>query len=195
MNSVRVDSRQVRNHGRDFVGLESPGSSPKFHETRDTPRVGKLAPTDIALAYIDCDLYSSTMPVLEFLLPRLKNGMIIAFDDYFCWSATQLSERAQGTTGILFPLFPVGAGALRPVWMARAVVRRRRPENPGRLIDRRRGCRDDQRPVTSARCRYPRHHSASASLRDSTTSSRATRRSSTAKSRSRCGAPTSLGHR
>jgi hypothetical protein len=37
------------------------------------------------------------MSVLEFLLPRLKNGMIIAFDDYFCWSATQLSgeRRAQ----------------------------------------------------------------------------------------------------
>jgi len=47
------------------------------------------APTDIALAYIDCDLYSSTREVLAFLLPRLKHGMIIAFDDYFCWSATQ----------------------------------------------------------------------------------------------------------
>lgn len=47
------------------------------------------APTDIALAYIDCDLYSSTRTVLAFLLPRLKHGMIIAFDDYFCWSATQ----------------------------------------------------------------------------------------------------------
>lgn len=46
---------------------------------------------NIALAYIDCDLYSSTRTVLEFLMPRLKHGMIIAFDDYFCWSATQLS--------------------------------------------------------------------------------------------------------
>ena len=40
---------------------------------------------------IDCDLYSSTKTVLEFLMPRLKHGMIIAFDDYFCWSATQIS--------------------------------------------------------------------------------------------------------
>ena len=33
----------------------------------------------------------------KFLLPRLKHGMIIAYDDYFCWSATQLSgeRRAQ----------------------------------------------------------------------------------------------------
>jgi hypothetical protein len=49
------------------------------------------APINIALAYIDCDLYSSTKVVLQFLMPRLKHGMIIAFDDYFCWSTTQIS--------------------------------------------------------------------------------------------------------
>jgi hypothetical protein len=48
-------------------------------------------PADIALAYVDCDLYSSTRTVLDFLRPRLKHGMIVAFDDWFCWSATQLS--------------------------------------------------------------------------------------------------------
>jgi hypothetical protein len=49
------------------------------------------APDNIALAYVDCDLYSSTVDVLRFLMPRLKHGMIIAFDDYFCWSASQVS--------------------------------------------------------------------------------------------------------
>lgn len=49
------------------------------------------APTDIALAYIDCDLYSSTVTVLDFLEPRLKHGMIVAFDDYYCWTPTTLS--------------------------------------------------------------------------------------------------------
>jgi hypothetical protein len=48
-------------------------------------------PRDIALAYIDCDLYSSTLDVLEFLSPRLRHGMILAFDDYFCWSADAVS--------------------------------------------------------------------------------------------------------
>jgi len=48
-------------------------------------------PTNICLAYIDCDLYSSTMDVLKFLHPRLKHGMIIAFDDYYCWSSNQVS--------------------------------------------------------------------------------------------------------
>ena len=53
------------------------------------------APTNIALAYIDCDLYSSTKTVLEFLAPRLKHGMIVAFDDYFCWSADQVSGESK----------------------------------------------------------------------------------------------------
>ena len=52
-------------------------------------------PRDIALAYVDCDLYSSTVSVLEFLEPRLKHGMILAFDDYYCWTDTDVSgERA-----------------------------------------------------------------------------------------------------
>ena len=29
--------------------------------------------------------------MLDFLLPRLKHGMIVAFDDYYCWSADQIS--------------------------------------------------------------------------------------------------------
>ncbi|MFK7992979.1 MAG: TylF/MycF/NovP-related O-methyltransferase [Granulosicoccus sp.] len=56
------------------------------------PALGDSAdPNNICLAYVDCDLYSSTMDVLKFLLPRLKHGMIVAFDDYHCWSATTVS--------------------------------------------------------------------------------------------------------
>lgn len=64
---------------------------PGFYDQtlKDPDLDGRLK--NIALAYIDCDLYSSTRTVLEFLMPRLKHGMIIAFDDYFCWSATQVS--------------------------------------------------------------------------------------------------------
>ena len=33
--------------------------------------------------------------MLEFLEPRLKHGMIVAFDDYYCWTPTDVSgERA-----------------------------------------------------------------------------------------------------
>jgi O-methyltransferase len=48
-------------------------------------------PRDIALAYVDCDLYSSTVSVLVFLAPRLKHGMILAFDDYYCWTDSDVS--------------------------------------------------------------------------------------------------------
>ena len=48
-------------------------------------------PSNISLAYIDCDFYSSTKEVLKFLLPRLKHGMIIAFDDFFMYSSDNLS--------------------------------------------------------------------------------------------------------
>jgi O-methyltransferase len=43
-------------------------------------------PRDIAIAYVDCNLYSSTVTVFEFLGPRLKPGMIIGFDDYYLWN-------------------------------------------------------------------------------------------------------------
>jgi hypothetical protein len=49
------------------------------------------APANLCLVYIDCYLYSSTMDVLRFLMPRLKHGMILAFDDYYCWSNEQIS--------------------------------------------------------------------------------------------------------
>lgn len=57
-----------------------------YNETLAPEVVAKAGyPTDIALAYIDCDLYSSTKDVLGFLGTRLKHGMVLAFDDYFCW--------------------------------------------------------------------------------------------------------------
>ena len=52
-------------------------------------------PVDVALAYIDCDLLSSTRDVLRFLSPRLKHGMILAFDDYFRWSSESVSGERQ----------------------------------------------------------------------------------------------------
>lgn len=51
------------------------------------PRLGSTGdPRDISLAYVDCNLYSSTASVLEFLAPRLKAGMIVAFDDWYLYN-------------------------------------------------------------------------------------------------------------
>ena len=58
-----------------------------FYEQSLAPTAVGPRPTKIRLAYIDCDLYSSTKMVLEFLTPRLQHGMILAFDDYYCWSS------------------------------------------------------------------------------------------------------------
>lgn len=60
-----------------------------FYSETLVPTSG-VAP-QIALAFVDCDLYSSTKAVLEFIRPRLVPGMIIAFDDYYCWSRRQIS--------------------------------------------------------------------------------------------------------
>lgn len=46
---------------------------------------------DIAIANIDCDMHSSTADVLAFLAPRLKTGMILYFDDYYCYANGVLS--------------------------------------------------------------------------------------------------------
>jgi O-methyltransferase len=46
----------------------------------------KLSLKKAAVVYIDCDLYESTVPVLNFVLPLLQNGTIVAFDDWFCFN-------------------------------------------------------------------------------------------------------------
>jgi hypothetical protein len=46
----------------------------------------KLNLKKAAFIYIDCDLYQSTVSVLDFALPLLQTGTIIAFDDWFCFN-------------------------------------------------------------------------------------------------------------
>ncbi len=36
-----------------------------------------------AIVYVDCDLYESTIQVLDFVQPYLVDGSIICFDDYY----------------------------------------------------------------------------------------------------------------
>jgi len=39
----------------------------------------------VAAAWIDCDLYESTVPVLDFLTPRISVGTVLLFDDWRCF--------------------------------------------------------------------------------------------------------------
>lgn len=58
----------------------------------------KLLPTKAALVYIDCDLYRSTVPVLEFVKDFLQPGTVVVFDDWFFFNGDPLrgEQRAWG---------------------------------------------------------------------------------------------------
>jgi hypothetical protein len=86
----------VRECRRNGIGAHELTTVPGYYsDTLEKRKYTGPLPDDIALAYVDCDLFSSTASVFGFLKPRLKHGMIIAFDDYFCYSATALAgERA-----------------------------------------------------------------------------------------------------
>ncbi len=47
----------------------------------------------IAFAWIDCDLYESTVPVLDYITGKLSVGAVILFDDWRCFR--NLSDRGQ----------------------------------------------------------------------------------------------------
>jgi O-methyltransferase len=55
-------------------------------------------PREVAIAWVDCDLYASTVPVLDFLTDRLSQGSVLLFDDWFCFKgdATKGEARACG---------------------------------------------------------------------------------------------------
>ena len=59
-----------------------------FYDTSLTESLKqRLAPKKAAVIYIDCDLYTSTVPVLKFARNFLQPGTIIVFDDWNCFIA------------------------------------------------------------------------------------------------------------
>lgn len=55
-----------------------------FDHTLNTGQPAEVIGT-IAVAWVDCDLYESTVPVLRFLTSRLKPGSVVVFDDWGCY--------------------------------------------------------------------------------------------------------------
>ena len=41
-----------------------------------------------SIVMIDCDLYSSTKSVLNFITPLLRNGTVLIFDDWFAYKGS-----------------------------------------------------------------------------------------------------------
>jgi hypothetical protein len=67
---------------------------PGFYAGSLAPDARGRRPERISFGYVDCDLYTSGVQVLEFLGPRLRHGMVIAFDDYYCYGpASPSGER------------------------------------------------------------------------------------------------------
>jgi len=56
-----------------------------FSETLTEKTGKKIYPSQVAIAWIDCDLYESTVPVLNFLSSRISPGSVIVFDDWRCY--------------------------------------------------------------------------------------------------------------
>jgi O-methyltransferase len=55
-----------------------------FYGTTLTPDLAaRFLPTKAAVILVDCDLYASTVPVLEFVVPFLQRGTVLVFDDWF----------------------------------------------------------------------------------------------------------------
>jgi hypothetical protein len=58
---------------------------PKFQQTR-------LGKNPIALLHVDCDLYSSTVTILNNLKDNIVPGTVIVFDEYMNYPGWQLDE-------------------------------------------------------------------------------------------------------
>ncbi len=77
--------RNLRRYGVDLDSVEIVEGF--YEETLTNTENPKELPERIAIAWIDCDLYESTVPVLEFLTNRIVDGGVIIFDDWFCFSS------------------------------------------------------------------------------------------------------------
>jgi len=56
-----------------------------YHEILNAETKRKLPLRSAAVIWVDCDLYESTVPVLNFITDYVVDGTIIIFDDWFCF--------------------------------------------------------------------------------------------------------------
>lgn len=54
-----------------------------FDATLRSDLARAAGPAQVAIAWIDCDYYESTVPVLEYLTDRLPDGAVLVFDDWY----------------------------------------------------------------------------------------------------------------
>lgn len=59
-----------------------------FDESLTAKKREDLPIKKAAFVYVDCDLYKSTVPVLDFITTYLQTGTIIAFDDWYAFAGS-----------------------------------------------------------------------------------------------------------
>jgi O-methyltransferase len=57
-----------------------------FDDTLNESTKKRIGLRQVNMAFIDCDLYASTVPVLAFLTDVLVDGALLMFDDWYCYS-------------------------------------------------------------------------------------------------------------
>lgn len=65
-----------------------------FNETLNDETAKKFEDKKAGLVHIDCDIYTSTLEVLEFLVKHqlLIDGTLVVYDDWGAWKQSRLSE-------------------------------------------------------------------------------------------------------
>lgn len=80
----------LRNLKKERIDLEKIEVYPGFYsESLPNLQIQKK----FSFVLVDCDLYSSTIPVLNFLEDKLTQGAMLAFDDWFCYDSPNKGVR------------------------------------------------------------------------------------------------------
>lgn len=75
--------KNIRNKGVDLKRVSV--ISGFYNETLNQATKEKLPIKKASIVWIDCDLYESTVPVLNFITDYIQDGTILIFDDWFCF--------------------------------------------------------------------------------------------------------------
>ncbi len=103
----KIDEQEIWKKGKSKMELENFKSTiekhgvertrifPGFYEDSLTPALqSELLVKKAAVIYVDCDLYTSTVTVLNWVLPFLQKGTVIAFDEWNAyWGDPAKGER------------------------------------------------------------------------------------------------------
>lgn len=80
------------------VDLDRVTMVPGFYDQSLTEALRDRLPVrQAAIVWIDCDLYESTVPVLDFVTPYLRTGSFLIFDDWFSFGMDPLAGEYRAT--------------------------------------------------------------------------------------------------